>query len=224
MHLYLIRHGQSYINLADYAGGHRNEPLTDLGEKQAEAAAVWIKENIAARHLYCSTMMRTRQTAAAISHATGLAIHFDDRIREVGTAYADGTPVPDDQLKPYHEKIWGTLQPYDPITEGGENWMQFRTRVGSFIESLLRTFDHIDYSIRPTPQEEAEQSVLVVCHGGVIEAFFEYVFEKGPWSVVAVMSNNTGMTHLEYRPVPNRPDWRLHFHNKLVHLTPDLIS
>ncbi|MBI5927975.1 MAG: histidine phosphatase family protein [Chloroflexi bacterium] len=224
MHLYLIRHGQSYINLADYGGGHRNEPLTDLGEKQAEAVAAWIKDNIQARHLYCSTMMRTRQTAAAIIQTTGLAAQYDDRIREVGTAYPNGSPVPDDQLKPYFERVWGTLQPYDPITESGENWMQFRTRVGSFIESLLRTFAHIDYSTRPTPEEEAEQSVLVVCHGGVIEAFFEYVFEKGPWSVVAVMSNNTGMTHLEYRPVADRPAWRLHFHNKLVHLTSDLIS
>jgi 2,3-bisphosphoglycerate-dependent phosphoglycerate mutase len=224
MHLYLIRHGQSYINLADWAGGHRNEPLTDTGERQAEAVGLWVKENLPVGHLYCSTMLRTRQTAAAISRQTGLEIHFDDRIREVGTANKDGSPIPDEDLKPYFEKVWGTLQPYDSITEDGENWMQFRTRVGSFIEDLLRVFADIDYTKRPTPEEEVAQSVIIVCHGGVIEAFFEYVFEKGPWSVVAVMTNNTGITHLEYRPVPNRPDWRLHFHNKLVHLTPELIT
>lgn len=224
MHLYLIRHGQSYINLADWSGGHRNEPLTDTGERQVEAVGLWVKENLPVGHLYCSTMMRTRQTAAAIARQTGMEIHFDDRIREVGTANRDGSPIPDEDLKPYFEKVWGTLQPYDSITEDGENWMQFRTRVGSFIEDLLRVFADIDYTTRPTPEEEVAQSVIIVCHGGVIEAFFEYVFEKGPWSVVAVMTNNTGITHLEYRPVPNRPDWRLHFHNKLVHLTPELIT
>ncbi len=58
----------------------------------------------------------------------------------------------------------------------------------------------------------------------MVEAFLEYVFEKGPWSVVAVDTSHTGMTHLEYLPLPNRPDWHLHFHNRIVHLPPGLIT
>ena len=35
MHLYLVRHGQSYVNLPDWAKGNTDEPLTELGQKQA---------------------------------------------------------------------------------------------------------------------------------------------------------------------------------------------
>ena len=221
MHLYLVRHGQSYINLSDWAGDDWDTPLTPLGEQQAAAVGTWIKDNIAARYLYASTLERTQQTAQAICDATGLTMQSDHRIREIGTNKSDGSPIPDGQLSPYNPEIWGTLYPYDPITANGENWMQFRTRIGIFIESLIRSFDD---HVPQTAEATAEQSILVVCHGGVIEAFFEYVFEKGPWSVVSVLTRNTGITHLEYRPVTNRPEWRLHYHNRLEHLTPDLIS
>jgi broad specificity phosphatase PhoE len=221
MHLYLIRHGQSYINLPNWDEDSWDEPLTPLGLQQAEVVANWIADHITAGHLYSSTLLRARQTAAAISRRTGLEIQFDIRLREVGANRPDGTPFSGEQLSRYIEGVWGTLQPYDPITENGESWMQFRTRVGAFIESLIRSLGN---HIPMTPEELERQNVLIVCHGGVIEAFYEYVFEKGPWSVVSVLTGNTGITHLEYRPVPNRPAWRLHYHNQLGHLTPELIS
>ncbi len=64
--------------------------------------------------------------------------------------------------------------------------------------------------------------ILLVAHAGVIEAVFEYIFEKGPWSVVAVETHNTGITHIEHRPQPNRPDWWLHYHNLTHHLTDEM--
>ncbi len=221
MHLYLIRHGQSYINLPDWDGDEWDQPLTPLGERQAEAVSKWVAANVAVRHLYASTLLRTQQTARVLSTHTGLECRQEDRIREVGSNAADGAPIPSNQLGQYIEGLWGSLNPYDQLTPNGENWMQFRARVGSFIESLLRSFDSHEAN---TPATIAEQSVLVVCHGGVIEACFEYVFEKGPWSVVSVMSSNTGITHLQYRPVENRPEWRLHYHNRLEHLASDHMS
>lgn len=221
MDLYLIRHGQSHINLPDFDRNDWDQVLTPLGEKQAEAVAKWIKDNIDARHLYASTLQRAQQTAEYISAATGLNIQSEPLIREVGTSIPDGSPLPSEQLLSYDANIWGTLYPYDLVTPNSENWMQFRTRVGKFIEQVLRS---VSNGPAETPEARATQTVLVVCHGGVIEACFEYVFAKGPWSVVAVMTNNTGITHLQYRPTPNRPDWRLYYHNRLDHLTPDLIS
>ncbi len=223
MHLYLVRHGQSYVNLPDW--DWRNEswdqPLTDLGRTQADAAGKWLAKNIRASHLYASTLKRTQETAELINKHVGLTIQSEPLIREVGTNAPDGTPFSDALKHRYQDGLWGTQQPYDALTKDGENWMQFRTRVGVFIESLLRRFDNHG----PTdPNAIADQSFFVVCHGGVIEAFYEYVFEKGPWSVVSVITRNTGITHLEYKPVHNRPAWRLHYHNRLEHLTPELIS
>lgn len=222
MDLYLVRHGQSFINLpeSDYLN-NPDEPLTPLGERQAEAVAQWVAEHIPAKHLYASTITRAKQTAEAIQQTTGLDIIWDDRIREIGCNAPDGSAVDNSNLPSYIEGRWGTLYPYDSVTEGGENWMQFRSRVGGFIESLRREFDNHN----PTTQEEREaQSAFVVCHGGVIEAFFEYIFEKGPWSVVSVSTNNTGITHFRYHPRENRPDWILYYQNKVEHLKPDMLS
>ncbi len=221
MDLYLIRHGQSYTNLPDFDGSDWDQPLTPLGEKQAQALAQWVNKNINARHLYASTLQRTQQTAGFISAATGLEIEAESLIREVGTSIPDGSPLPSHQLLSYDDNIWGTLQPYDQVTPNSESWMQFRTRVGKFIEHLMRSLDNHHPE---TLSSQAEQTVLVVCHFGVIEACFEYVFAKGPWSVVSVVTHNTGITHLQYRPRPNRPDWRLYYHNRVDHLSPDLIS
>ena len=80
------------------------------------------------------------------------------RIREIGTNKSDGTPIPDGQLSRYNPEIWGTLYPYDPITANGENWMQFRTRIGIFIEFLIRSFDNHSPE---TSDAIAEQSILV---------------------------------------------------------------
>lgn len=227
MHIYLVRHGQSHVNLADLTASHRDEPLTDVGQAQAAAVAQYIAESLPVSRLFASTVQRAAQTARVIAESVGLPVHWDDRLREVGTNAPDGSPIPDAGLQPYLPQIWGTLRPYEPVTVGGESWMQVRARVGSFIETIVpmpprgmsRT---AAVPAKPTPADD--EVVLVVCHAGVIEAFFEYVFEKGPWSVVAVETSNTGMTHLEHRPEQYRPDWHLHFHNRIVHLAAELVT
>lgn len=42
MHLYLIRHGQSFVNLEDWSGGNQDVGLTELGQRQAAALAAWL--------------------------------------------------------------------------------------------------------------------------------------------------------------------------------------
>lgn len=221
MNLYLVRHGQSYVNLPDYDKSNLDAPLTPLGEKQAELAAQWIAKHLPAQYIFASDMARARQTAEAISRATGLSIQFDIRLREVGTNRADGTPLPATELKAFIETLWGSLQPYDLITANSESWMQFRNRVGTFIEELKRSYG--PGSITKNG-DYMPPHILLICHGGVIEAFYEYIFQKGPWSVITVMTNNTGITYFQFLPRPSRPDWRLFFHNKLDHLTPELMS
>lgn len=227
MHIYLVRHGQSHVNLTDLTASHRDEPLTDIGTAQAAAVADYIAEQLTVDRLIASTVLRAAQTAEAIAGSLDLPVEWDHRLREVGTVFPDGSPIPEEQLQPFVPQMWGTLRPYEPVTVDGESWMQVRARVGAFIESLIpmpprgvsRTMQHVSQAM-----EHCDQVVVVVCHAGVIEAFLEYVFEKGPWSVVSVETSNTGMTHLEFIPMPDRPDWHLHFHNRVVHLAPELLT
>jgi 2,3-bisphosphoglycerate-dependent phosphoglycerate mutase len=227
MHIYLVRHGQSHVNLTDLTQAHLDSPLTDIGLRQALAVADYLADQFEVDRLIASTVQRAAQTAEIIAHSIGVQVEWDDRLREVGTVRPDGSPIAEEGLQPYIPELWGTLRPYEPVTLGGESWMQVRARVGSFIESLIPAPSR---GVSRTMQQDLAETdnlgdaVVVVCHAGVIEAFLEYVFEKGPWSVVAVDTTHTGMTHLEFLPMPNRPDWHLHFHNRIVHLPPGLIT
>lgn len=215
MHLYIIRHGQSMENRRGWDGSNSNSALTELGQAQAAALGEWFAQHVKLDQIYASPMQRARQTAECLAAAMQMeAVIFDNRLREVGNSYPDGLPFPDDQLPLYFMDRWGSLHPYKSITEKGENWMHFRARVGGFLEWLIdtRPEDHLDYA------------VAVVCHGGVIEGFFEHVFQKGPWSAVMVNSHNTGVTHLEYHPSVDKPSWWLHYHNSTRHLAMDQIS
>jgi len=215
MHLYLIRHGQSEENTRQWDGSNTNSPLTALGQQQAAAVAAWLKDHIPLDVLYASTMQRTRQTVAPIAAALGIVPIFQDRLREVGNALSDGSAFPDDQLPRYRLEVWGSIDPYEDITEnGGENWMQFRARIGGFLAGIIKTL----------PAEHTDYHVGVVCHGGVIEGFFEHIFHKGPRSIVVVHSSNTGITHIEYLPQHGMPDWWLHYHNQTRHLALEQIS
>jgi broad specificity phosphatase PhoE len=218
VHLYLVRHGQSHVNLGDVTVEHRDEPLTDLGREQATRAGAWIAQNIHVSDFYASSVARAAQTAEIIGQTVGRRPELQDGLREIGTCRADGSRIPSAEFEPFTPELWGTLDPYTPVTATGESWMQFRSRVGAFVETLVPAARRNRLGASPGEPSDPRR-ILIVAHAGVIEAVFEYIFEKGPWSVVAVETHHTGITHLEHRPQVNRPDWWLHYHNLTHHLT-----
>ena len=210
MHLYLVRHGQSYINLPDYADLHEDTALTELGERQADRVAPWLRAHIPQLDaLYCSTLRRTRETARPISAAFGLQPTYEDSIREFGTNRADHTPWPNDDL-PAYANFWGSSHPFDPISvnvPGGETFVHFRARVSIFVEQLLK--------------RHKDQTVLVVCHGGVIEVAFDYCFNLDNSRPTEIRADNTSVTYFEHVDHPDRERWKLHYHNRTEHLLGD---
>lgn len=213
MHLFLVRHGESYVNLADWDGGWLDTGLTDLGKRQAEAVAQWLHEHVAIDALYTSTMARARDTAAYLTAVTGLDAVPDDRLREFGNCYADGRPIPLDNGNAisYPDDWWGTERPNTRISTDGESWMLFRVRVSAFISEIVEKYR----------AREPQAAVVVVCHGGVIEAAFDHVFNIGEQRSIAIWIHNTGIMHLEYRGPSERDMWRLHAHNMAFHLLTD---
>lgn len=208
MHLYMIRHGQSYVNLKDWMDGNLDEGLTDLGQRQASALATWlVRELPDVDALYASTMRRARETASYVANAYGCETRFDDRLREIGNNRYDHTPYPSDELPKAYADYWASERPFattTPLAAGGETFMHFRTRVGLFIEELVDCCRN--------------QRVVAICHGGVVEAVFDHLFNVGPWRRCEVWDHNTGITHFEYVEIPRREVWRLHYHNRVEHL------
>ncbi|MEZ4769228.1 MAG: histidine phosphatase family protein [Caldilineales bacterium] len=208
MQLYLIRHGQSFVNLKDWTDGNTDSGLTDLGQRQAAALATWLPGHLPQIDaLYASTMQRARETAQPLSAAYGIEIRWDDRLREIGNNRSDHTPWPPEALPREYSDYWASERPFattTPMVQGGETFMHFRTRVGLFIEELVECC--------------REKRIVAVCHGGVVEAVFDHIFNIGPWRRCEVWNYNTGVSHFEYVEIPRRETWRLHFHNRVEHL------
>lgn len=207
MHLYMIRHGQSYVNLREWNKGNTDEGLTDLGQRQAAALVAWLPGHLPKIDvLYASTMLRARETAAPLANVYDIDIQFDDRLREIGNNRLDHTPWPSDNL-PEYGSYWGSERPFSAITpdyEQGESLMHFRVRLGHFLEEMI--------------EKHRDQVVVAVCHGGVIELTYDHVFNIGPFRRCEVLSKNTGIAHFEYVEHPRREMWRLYYHSRVDHL------
>lgn len=208
MHLYLVRHGQSFVNLEDWDGGNQDVGLTELGQRQAAALAAWLPPRLPqVDALFASTMQRARETVAPLAYAYRIAVRWDDRLREIGSNRLDHTPWSPAELPQSYSDYWASERPFattTPLVEGGESFMHFRVRVGAFIEELVSCC--------------RDQRVVAVCHGGVIEAAFDHIFNIGPWRRCEIWNYNTGVSHFEYVEHPRRETWRLHYHNRVDHL------
>ena len=82
MRVHLIRHGQTNWNKEKRVQGHSESTLTLEGKQQAAALAPALAPyNIA--KVYCSSSIRTRETAAILFAATSPQIEYSDELKEI---------------------------------------------------------------------------------------------------------------------------------------------
>ena len=79
--LIVWRHGNTEWNATDRIQGQTDVPLSDLGRRQAEAAATKLAA-LEPNHIITSDLRRAADTAAALAAATNLPVHPDSRLRE----------------------------------------------------------------------------------------------------------------------------------------------
>jgi broad specificity phosphatase PhoE len=162
--LYLVRHGQQDIDPAGPVGAMVDPPLSDKGQRQAEAAGRALAEQ-KLDAVYCSTLRRARDTAAAIARHHGIEPIVVEDLREV-EIWRD---MPQDKsIRDYlganylsalrdrmvAERSWD-VYPYS------EPSAAFRRRTVNAIEAILAG--------------HSEQRIAVVCHGGVINAYMGHL-------------------------------------------------
>jgi len=205
-HLYLIRHGEAWANVQPVVAGMRGDQgLTPRGIAQAERLRDRLaRGELKADVLISSTLPRARQTAEIVRPALGLPIIFDDEVQELRVGEADGMS---------NQEAWSTFglpdfanAPLRPIAPGGESWATFTLRVA-----------HALYRIT---SEHAGKTIVVICHGGVIDSSFIYFFRM-PGMVVPPTdfhTRNTSITHWERVNRGGRNLWRLNGYNDIAHL------
>ncbi len=207
--LYLIRHGEAHANVnpgGPVAGLRGDLGLTDVGRQQAERLRDRLASGeIAADVLICSTLPRARQTAEVIAPALGLPIIFDDDVQELRVGEADGTLWTEMQQRhgvPNFRKF-----PFRPLAPGGEYWGQFVLRVGTTMDRIAR--------------EHAGQTIVIVTHGGFIDASFLANFGIGTLvqPQTELYTHNTALTQWEHHTHDDGSvHWRLVRYNDDVHV------
>lgn len=152
----LIRHGQSEGNILGVFTGHSGYPLTDLGHKQAEMTAEYIRKHYNVDAVYCSDLPRAFQTAEHIAKAFALPIVTDCRLREINAGKWENTSFEDlPELFP------------DAFTLWLEDLIHSRCTGG---ESVLELVDRATDGLQSIAAANPGKCIAVVAHGTPIRA------------------------------------------------------
>ena len=208
--LYLIRHGESVPNVTPIIGGMRGDAgLTDRGRDQARLLEKRLREEeLHVDQLYASTLPRALETAEYVARALDLPIQPDDELHELRPGDADGLSV--DEWRERYRPDAAT--PSTPFAPGGESWVSFLARAGAAITTLI--------------DRHPGETVVAVCHGGVIEASFYLAFGlDGTGDRVSFAALNTSITRWRHRwDEDGRRRWRAVTFNDAGHLAGERTS
>jgi probable phosphoglycerate mutase len=203
-HLYLIRHAEAVAAVENTIG---DTPLTPFGITQAERLRDRLAATgeIAADVLIASTLKRAKQTAEIIAPALDLPIIWDDEVQEMRPGEAEGMHVKEAEER--FGRVDFEKNPFQQVAPGGENWGEFMLRVGTALDRITREYEG--------------KTIVVVCHGGVIDGSFLYFFNMGTLQMPTVRfyTHNTSITHWQKSRFYERPPhWRLIKYNDDMHL------
>ncbi|MGY2876226.1 broad specificity phosphatase PhoE [Marmoricola sp. URHA0025 HA25] len=160
MRLLLLRHGQTHGNTAGALD--TAEPgldLTDLGQRQAEAAAHALAER-GIQQIFVSTLRRTHQTAAPLAALLGIEPRVLAGLREIS---AGDFEMGDDEaaIGGYIGTVADWIEGrYDVRMPGGESGHEFLTR---YDESVAEIFTALEAA--------GEERALLVSHGAAMRTW-----------------------------------------------------
>ncbi len=202
-HLYLIRHGEAMSAISGFVGDGGLSPLGVVQAQRLHDRLAATKE-IAADVLIASTLPRALQTAQIIAPALGLPVQHDDEIQELRPGEAEGMDV-ETFRETYGEPDYDNL-PFRPMAPAGESWGQFMLRVGTALDRIVR--------------EHEGKTIVLVCHGGVIDGSFLYFFRMSAWTLppARFSTRNTSITHWKKSEDRRGKRWRLVKYNDAFHL------
>lgn len=177
--IYLIRHGQSVGNLKDQFMGHTDTPLTDLGLRQAEMAAAYLK-NIHLDAIYSSDLQRAYNTACATAKLKNMPVIKTEKMREIYGGQWETVKFP---------------ELHDRFPEDFGTWHNdFRNCRCTGGESVLEMQARIVAEVRRIAEENPGKAVAIFCHATPIRVF--RIHCEGDWNTP--YPSNASTTVAEY--------------------------
>lgn len=205
-HLYLIRHGDATTSGTNPLEDPR---LTTLGIAQAER----LRDRLAgsgemrADILIASTMSRASQTAEIIAPALGLPVLYDREVQE--WRFPQDATINIDEYIEHFKDLPHEQKPFYQVIPGAESWAQFMLRACNSLNRIT--------------QQHQGKTIVVVCHGGVIDASFHFFLRLSTVHLPPAYfdTHNTSLTHwyLTGQHESGFPSsWTLERYNDIMHL------
>ena len=164
--LYLVRHGKTRKNRSGLLQGRSDDPMSEEGVGEAEAAAAWLRENkIVFDRVFSSPLGRAVRTAEILSG--GFPAILDERLLEMDYGPYEGTDMrdPPPEITEFFRDFIR-----NPAPAGMESLDAVRERAGSFLNDL---------------KEEVSGTVLVSTHAIALKGLLEVLTPEskgGYWS------------------------------------------
>lgn len=192
----LVRHGQTEWNAAGRWQGSADIPLNTRGIEQAAALGQRLA-NWPLAAIYSSPLSRAAATARAVAQHHALDVRLEAAWREKSAGDCEGMT---------HAEI-------------AEKYPAVNLSFGQFIAPNGETYDQLRARIIPAFRQleaaHAEETVLVVSHGGTIASLIAHVLDmphRESWRFVG--GYNTGLSRIER----TKRGWRLTRLNDTAHL------
>lgn len=169
--IYLVRHGEAAASWGD----HPDPGLSELGQRQAKAAAERLVA-MGARSAVCSPMQRCRETAAAFERLAGITAAIEPVVSEIATPPGVGDRVT--WLRGYMGGTW--------TTEGAAHdaWRRQIAAALALLPDNTAVFSHfvainavvslIDQDERTTVFQPGHCSITKLDFGGAVPRIVEY--------------------------------------------------
>ncbi len=185
----MVRHGQSLSNIAGTFTGIINSPLSELGLRQAELCAGYLKEKHPDR-LFSSDLDRAYMTGSALGKIIGKPVEKIAGFREIDAGSWGGRKFEDIEKQfPESFDIWHNSMD-DAVCPGGESVKALQKRVADALVSAAEKCDG--------------QTICVFTHATPIRASAAYALgqsvQETPWpanSSVSEFSLDDGILTLK---------------------------
>lgn len=183
MEVYLMRHGETDLNLEDRLQGLVDCPLNGTGLAQAGAAGERVRAaGLTFDRVYSSPLRRAVDTACLAAGCAPEGLRLDERLLEIDYGPYDARPFT--ELGPEMFAFFRDPEHVDPPA-GVESIAALLSRVGAFLAALA--------------EDPAPERVLVVTHGVAIRAFLGHIQGDGSAAVWGMPVENCALyrTRLE---------------------------
>ncbi|HEU0086116.1 MAG TPA: bifunctional RNase H/acid phosphatase [Pseudonocardiaceae bacterium] len=183
--LLLLRHGQTEYSAQRRYSGRRDLPLTELGERQAAAAAARLATTNGVSAVLSSPTLRARQTAKPVADALGVPLVVHDGLIETDFGAWEGLTFAEArQRDPELHARWLTDTSVAP--PGGESMDAVHRRVRRVRDQLLA--------------EYPDATLIAVTHVTPIKALLRMALDAGPSLLFRLHLDLASLSIAEFYP------------------------